>query len=250
MNLSGCTALVTGGGTGIGLALAEALMAEGSQVLICGRREEPLAEAAARLPGLEYQVCDVSVAEDRDALHEWVRRAHPGLDVLINNAGIQRDVNLRRGLEDLEAGENEILINLEAAVYLTARFLPMLLKRDEAAVVNVTSGLAFVPLAAAPVYCATKAGLHSYTQSLRHQLQGTPVKVFELIPPAVDTGLDRGARERRGESHRGIPAVEVAKAALAGIKKDHFEIPVGRAVTLMQGLRSDPEGAFKAMNPD
>jgi uncharacterized oxidoreductase len=248
MNLSGCTALITGGGTGIGLALAEALMKEGSQVLICGRREEPLVQAQERFPGLEYMVCDLADRADREALFEWVRAAHPGMDLLINNAGVQRDINFRKGLEELENGENEVLVNLEAAIYLTAQFMPLLLARDEAAIVNVSSGLAFVPLAAAPVYCATKAGLHSFSQSLRHQLSGTSVKVFELIPPAVDTELGQGARARRGETDRGIPAAEVAAAAVAGIRKDHYEIAVGRANTLMQGARSDPEGAFKGLN--
>jgi uncharacterized oxidoreductase len=248
MNLSGCTALITGGGTGIGLALAQALMKEGSQVLICGRREEPLAQAQERFPGLEYKVCDLADAAGREALFEWVRVKHPGLDLLVNNAGIQRDINFKKGLEDLENGENEILVNLEATIYLTAQFMPLLLARDEAAVVNVSSGLAFVPLSIMPVYCATKAGLHSFSQSLRHQLSGTSVKVFELIPPTVDTELDRGARALRGQTDRGIPASEVAAAALAGIRKDQYEIAVGRAQTLMQGARSDPEGAFKGLN--
>jgi uncharacterized oxidoreductase len=248
MNLSGCTALITGGGTGIGLALAEALQKEGSQVLICGRHEESLAAAAEALPGLEYKVCDVTDPADRDALVEWVRLKHPGMDVLINNAGIQREINFRKGLEELEDGENEILTNFESAIYLTAQFLPQLQSQTEAAVVNVTSGLAFVPIAAMPVYCATKAGLHSFSQSLRHQLATTSVKVFELIPPTVDTALDKGAREARGQADRGIPAKEVAAAAVAGIQKDHYEIAVGRAQTLMQGARSDPEGMFKGMN--
>ncbi|HTB22133.1 MAG TPA: SDR family NAD(P)-dependent oxidoreductase, partial [bacterium] len=152
MNLSGCTALITGGGTGIGLSLAQALMKEGSQVLICGRREEPLAQAQERFPGLEYKVCDLADAADREALFEWVRVKHPGLDLLVNNAGIQRDINFKKGIEELENGENEILINLEATIYLTAQFMPLLLARDEAAVVNVTSGLAFVPLSVMPVY--------------------------------------------------------------------------------------------------
>jgi uncharacterized oxidoreductase len=223
-------------------------MKEGSQVLICGRREEPLVQAQERFPGLEYKVCDLADAADREALYEWVRLKHPGMDLLINNAGIQRDVNFRKGLEDLEGGENEILVNLEAAIYLTAQFMPQLLAREEAAVVNVTSGLAFVPMAVMPVYCATKAGLHSFSQTLRHQLAGTSVKVFELIPPIVDTELDRGARDLRGQTDRGIPAAEVAAAAVAGIRKDHYEIAVGRAQTLMQGARSDPEGAFKGLN--
>ena len=161
---------------------------------------------------------------------------------------MQRDINLKKGLAELEAGENEVLINLEATIYLTARLLPLLMGQEESAIVNVTSGLAFVPLAAAPVYCATKAGLRSFTQSLRHQLKDTPVKVFELIPPAVDTDLDHGARGRRGETDRGIPATEVAAAAMAGLRKDHFEIAVGRAATLMHGSRADPEGAFKGLN--
>lgn len=250
MNLSGSTALITGGGTGIGLALAAAMDKEGSQVLICGRREEPLAKAKELLPGLEYKVCDVTDPADREALFEWVRLRHPGLDVLVNNAGVQRDINFRKGLEELEDGENEILGNLEAAIYLSAQFIPHLMSQTEAAIVNVGSGLAFVPLAAMPVYCATKAGLHSFSQSLRHQLKGTPVKVFELIPPTVDTELDKGARARRGQTDRGIQASEVAAAAVAGIRKDQFEILVGRAQTLMQGSRSDPEGAFKGLNRD
>jgi len=248
MNLSGCTVLVTGGGTGIGLALATALVKEGSQVLICGRNEDSLIAAQEQLPGLEYKVCDLTVPEDREALLEWVRVSHPGLDVLVNNAGIQREVNFRKGMEDLDDGDNEILTNLEATVYLTALFMPQLMAQSEAAVVNVSSGLAFIPIAAMPVYCATKAALHSFSQSLRHQLASTPVKVFELIPPTVDTNLDKGARERRGQADRGISPAEVAAAALAGIQKDHYEIAVGRAQTLMQGARSDPEGMFKGMN--
>jgi uncharacterized oxidoreductase len=248
MNLSGTTALITGGGTGIGLALAEALIKEGGQVLICGRTEETLARAQEQLPGLEYKVCDVSDEGDREALFEWVKLRHPGMDLLINNAGIQNEINFRKGLEDLEAGDNEILSNLESAIYLTARFIPHLLGQTEAAVVNVTSGLAFVPLALMPVYCATKAGLHSFSQSLRHQLASTPIKVFELIPPTVDTGLDKGARGRRGQTDRGIAPKEVAAAAVAGMRKDLWEIPVGRAQGLMQGARSDPDGAFKGLN--
>jgi uncharacterized oxidoreductase len=247
MNLSGCTALITGGGSGIGLALAEALQKEGSQVLICGRREDVLASAEERLPGIETRVCDITDASEREALFEWVRERHPGLDVLINNAGVQREINFRKGLEELEDGDNEILTNLEGTIWLTAQFLPLLLEKDEAAVVNVTSGLAFVPMAATPVYCATKAGLHSFSQSLRHQLAGTSVKVFELIPPAVDTDLDARFKGQRG-GDRGISPKEVATAALAGISKDHFEIGIGRALGLMQAARSDPEGAFKGLN--
>lgn len=248
MNLSGTTALITGGGTGIGLALAEALVKEGGQVLICGRSEEPLQKAQEQLPGLEYKVCDITDEAEREALFEWVKLRHPGMDLLINNAGVQQEINFKKGMQDLEAGDNEILSNLEAAIYLTARFIPHLLTQTEAAVVNVTSGLAFVPLAIMPVYCATKAGLHSFSQSLRHQLSATSIKVFELIPPTVDTGLDKGARAARGQTDRGITPKEVAAAAVAGMRKDLFEIAVGRAQGLMQGARSDPDGAFKGLN--
>ena len=157
-------------------------------------------------------------------------------------------VNFKTGFSNRSAGEDEIDINLKAPISLSELFIPRLMQKKEAAIVNISSGLGFVPIAFMPIYCATKAALHSYTMSLRHQLKDTPVKVFEVIPSTVDTELDKGMREKRGQTDRGIPPAEVAKAALAGMQEDKYEIPVGMAERLMMGSRNNPEEIFKNMN--
>ena len=158
MELRGRTVLVTGGASGIGLALAARLLVAGSRVIVCGRRESALRAAAAAHPGLVTRACDLAREEERVALAEWVVREHPALDVLVNNAGIQRRFRLDEP-EPWRETREELAINLDAPVHLTLVLLPHLRTRPCAAVVNVTSGLAFVPLAIAPVYCATKAAL-------------------------------------------------------------------------------------------
>jgi len=179
---------VTGGASGIGLALARRFLDAGNTVIICGRREAKLQEARTRHPGFHTRVCDVASAADRVALHEWATREFPGLNVLVNNAGIQRKVDLAHQ-EPWEETRQEVLINFEAPIHFSRLFIPHLTKQPSAAIVNVTSGLAFAPLAATPVYSATKAGVHSFTLSLRRQLAATSVEVIEIIPPAVDTDL-------------------------------------------------------------
>ena len=167
--------------------------------------------------------------------------------MLVNNAGIQRAVDFTKGTDDLLSGEDEVETNLSAPIHLCALFIPYLIKQPEAVIVNVSSGLGFVPLAMMPIYCATKAALHSFSLSLRHQLRKSSVKVVELIPPTVDTELDHG---RRGGSYRGIPASEVAEAALAGLARDEFEIAVGQALGLSSANRPDAGQMFQRMNGD
>ncbi|MEJ2287219.1 MAG: SDR family NAD(P)-dependent oxidoreductase, partial [Deinococcales bacterium] len=181
MDLSDNTVLITGGATGIGLHMAEAFVREGSRVLICGRREEKLARARQVLPDVEALRCDVADAGDRERLAVWA--VPSGVNVLVNYAGMQRMVDFTHGPGALEAGDNEVRCNLEGPVYLTARLVPHLRSVKSPAVVNVSSGHGFVPMAMMPVYCATKAALHSFTVSLRRQLSGVGVRVFELIPP-------------------------------------------------------------------
>jgi len=246
MDLSNNTVLVTGGATGIGWCIARRLLEAGNKVLVCGRRQERLDAALERLPGLQARRCDVGTAEGREALGEWAR--DEGVNVLVNNAGMQRMVDLTKGVRALEAGDNEVRINFEGPVYLTVRLLPDLIARGTGAVVNVTSGLGFVPMAAMPVYCATKAGLHLFSVSLRRQLRGTGVKVFELIPPMVDTELDRGARAERGQAERGIPPEEVAQAFMEGLERDRFEIAVAGAAHLVAASRASFDEIFEAMN--
>ncbi len=246
MKTSGNTVLITGGATGIGFSLAQALSQAGNEVLVCGRREAKLREAQSRLPTLQVNVCDVSTEEGRESLAAWA--VSRGANVLVNNAGMQRMVDFTKGLAPLAAGDNEVRCNLEGPIYLTARLVPHLMAQKEAAIFNVSSGLGFVPIAAMPIYCATKAAMHSFSVSLRHQLSSTTVRVFEVIPPTVNTELDRGSRATRGMQDRGIPPEEVAKAVLKAMAEDQPEIPVGMAAGLVNGSRTDFQQIFDRMN--
>lgn len=248
MRTTGNTILITGGGTGIGLALAEALTQAGNDVLICGRRTEKLDEAKRRVPEIHVLPCDVADSGGRQALFDWATRYFPSINVLVNNAGIQRQIDLRTGARDLLSGEDEIETNFRAPVHLAALFIPHLMKQESAAIVNVSSGLGFAPLAFMPLYCATKAAMHSFSLSLRHQLRGTPIRVFEIIPPTVDTELDRGARARRGQEDRGIKPGEVAAATLKALEADEYEAAMGRAQWLIAEGRKEPDVLFQRMN--
>ncbi len=126
--------------------------------------------------------------------------------------------------------------------------IPHLLDEKEAAIINVSSGLGFVPLAIMPLYCATKAAIHSFTLSLRHQLKDTPIKVFEVIPPIVDTELDRGARAKRCQADRGIPVTQAASEIMKGLQEDLYEIPIAGATNLIQGSKQNFDQVFNGMN--
>ncbi len=246
MDLSHNTILITGGATGIGLEFARNFVNRGNRVLICGRRKEKLLEAQAQCPGVEYFVADISDSESRKRLVEWA--TGNGVNILINNAGMQREIDLRKGLEQLEAGDNEIRINFEGTVYLTAALVPWLMQQKNPAIVNVSSALGFIPIAIVPIYCATKAATHSFTISLRHQLRNSGVTVFEVIPPTVDTELDRGARAVRGQTERGISAATVAEETMKGLGEDRFEIPVGMAANLVNASAEAARAIFERMN--
>lgn len=242
MELASTTALITGGASGIGLALAERFMQAGAQVVVCGRREAALREAREKHPGLVVRACDLADASQRSALAAWAAREHPRLSLLVNNAGIQRRVRLAQA-DDWEGTREEIAINLEAPIHLSSLFLPQLLGRERAAIVNVTSGLAFAPLAGVPVYCATKAALHSFTLSLRHQLANTPVEVIEILPPAVDTDLGGP-----GLHTFGMALDEFADAVMPRLLRGETEIAVGFAEQASRASRSELDEIFKRMN--
>lgn len=189
MKMTGNTILITGGGSGIGRAMAEEFHKMGNQVIVAGRRKAKLDEVAAANPGMHVAALDV---QNAGALQEFVAtitREHPGLNVLINNAGIMKVEDLKDPAADFSSVEAIVDTNLIAPLRLTAALLPLLMQQPQATVMTVSSGLAFVPLAMTPTYCATKAAIHSWTQSLRYQLQGTAVQVMELIPPYVQTEL-------------------------------------------------------------
>jgi len=249
LKINGNTILITGGATGIGFALAEVFLKEGNEVVICGRRKNRLQEAKEKLPAVHIRRCDIADPAERTALLKWTVDNFKNLNVLVNNAGIQRQIDFTNGVDEYQGEEKEIVINLLAPVHLSALFIPHLLRRQDAAIVNISSGLGFVPLAIMPVYCATKAALHSFSCSLRHQLRNTTVKVFEIIPPTVDTELDQGARAKRGQADRGIKPEEVAEATILGLHKDDYELAIGRADFLRMKSRNDPEGIFRTLNP-
>src|SRR5271169_3223877 len=195
MQMSGNTILITGGGSGIGRGLAEAFHAEGNQVVIAGRRKELLEQVVAANPGMKAAILDIGDADSIRSFAEQMKKDYPALNVVIQNAGIMKSESLKNGgVADAEA---TIATNLLGPIRLTAALLPLLLKQPKAAIMTVTSGLAFVPLAMTPTYCATKAAIHSYTQSLRYQLRGTKTEVLELIPPYVATDLMNGASDPR-----------------------------------------------------
>ncbi len=246
MDVKDNTILITGGATGIGFALAEALSKIGNNVIICGRREDRLKEAQQKLPDIHIKKCDISKPDDQRMLYEWVKLEFRDLNMLINNAGIQRKIDFRKGIEDLMTSEDEINTNLKAQIYLSAYFIPILSTQKESAIVNVSSGLGFAPLAVFPVYCATKAAMHSFSMSLRHQLRETPIKVFEVIPPTVyDTELKGHMLEKTEWSSS---SVEVAEAVVKGLENNEYEIAIGASQNMRKGSREELDGAFRRMN--
>lgn len=243
MNLSGNTVLVTGGASGIGLAIARRFAAAGSTVIICGRRKDKLHEAQQANPSLNVAVADLSRDDQRMALFDWIVDAFPSLNVLVNNAGIQRPVSLL-DVEPWSATREEIAINLEAPIHLSRLFVPHLAKQERPAIVNVTSGLSFAPLARVPVYCATKAAFHSFTLSLRHQLRDTAIEVIEIVPPAVDTDLGGP-----GLHTFGVNVDEFADAVMARVAAGETEVAYGFAEQARRASRDELDEMFARMNP-
>ena len=189
MNTTGNTILITGGNSGIGYGLAKAFHEAGNTVIIAGRRAGPLQEVADAHPGMTWHVVEMGDAASVRAFAETVVRTYPELNVLVNNAGIMRMENLAGDTVGLDDAEEEVAVNLLGPIRLSAALLPHMRGRPGATLINVSSGLAFVPFSMVPTYCATKAAIHSYTQSQRRQLAGAGVQVIELAPPAVATNL-------------------------------------------------------------
>jgi len=189
MRLTDNTILITGGTSGIGRALAEAFHARGNHVIIAGRRQHLLDAITAARPGMRSVQLDVEDTSTLDAFANQIREQFPGLNVLINNAGISKPEDLTLDTIDVAVPRSIIQTNILGVLYLTARLLPTLKQRPNATLITTTSGLAFVPRANFPSYCASKAFLHSWLQSLRFQLRGTSVEILELAPPYVQTEL-------------------------------------------------------------
>ncbi|MDB5263218.1 MAG: family NAD(P)-dependent oxidoreductase [Adhaeribacter sp.] len=244
MNLAHNTVLITGGASGIGWAIAERFLKAGSEVIICGRRPEKLEEVKQQYPQVHTRVCDVGQEADRLDLLRWAIENFPQINVLVNNAGIQRRVSLVVATEDWREHQSEMAINLEAPIHLALLFIPHFKHKPSAFIINVTSGLAFVPMARAAVYSATKAALHSFTLSLRYQLNATSIKVIEIAPPAVNTDLGGP-----GLHTFGTPLFEFADAIMQRLAAGEEEIGYGTSEYSRNASRQELNTVFKTINP-
>jgi uncharacterized oxidoreductase len=244
MKITGNTILITGGGSGIGRGLAEAFHALGSKVIITGRRERVLRETVAANPGMDYRIFDQDHPPAARELAADLRRQFPALNVLVNNAGIQRVEDLTSG--EIAHAEATINTNLLGPVRLTAALIQQLMSQPHGAIINVSSALAMVPAAMIPTYCATKAAMHSYTQSLRYQLRNTSLQVIEIIPPWVQTELQGD----RGLNPKAMPLNEYIAETMAILKDspDATEIVSERAKAMRFAERGDYDAFFGRFN--
>jgi uncharacterized oxidoreductase len=240
MKLSNNKILITGGATGIGLALAERFVQENNTVIICGRRESALREAAAKLPTLVTKTCDLSLADEREKLFNWVEKEHSDLNVLVNNAGIQQWMSVTDD-NFYQRAKEEITINIEAPLHLISLFQNL---NSLNTIMNVTSGLSFSPLSKVPVYCATKAFLHSFTLSLRHLLKAKSIEVIELIPPALNTDLGG-----KGIHDSAPPVSGFIESAFEQLKQEKPEITFGFSEAMIKAGPEELQKAFLRMNP-
>lgn len=189
MNLQNSTVLITGGTSGLGLEFVKQLTATGARIIVTGRNLSALNQAKTLYPQIATFQSDVSNPDDIEQLYAMVTQQFPKLNLIINNAGLMRLIDLQDASPEMEDVTSEISTNLTGTIQMVHKFLPLLAKQKEAGIVNVSSAIAYMPYSVAPIYSASKAGVHAYTQALRLQLQDTNIRVFEMIPPGVNTNL-------------------------------------------------------------
>jgi uncharacterized oxidoreductase len=250
MKMSDNTILITGGTAGIGLEFATQLLKLGNTVIVTGRDQEKLEDTKRKLPNIHVFQSDATDLAAIGRLYEDVTREFPDLNMLINNAGIMRIANLNTNEVVMEDLTNEIETNLIAPIRMVKQFIPHLLTKKTSAIVNVTSGLAFMPLPTTPIYCAAKAGLHSFTLSLRLQLRYTNIKVFELAPPAINTSLVKGVLTMNTNSSLLMESDILVKKALKGFENNQLEIRPGLSTLLKWISRIAPIHGPKVFRKD
>jgi uncharacterized oxidoreductase len=240
MKLANNKILITGGATGIGLGLAERFIRENNTVIICGRREAALKEVAEKLPSVITKVCDLSIEAERIELYNWVTKDHSDLNVLVNNAGIQNWMSVSDG-DFYQKANDEIITNVLAPIHLSSLFANL---RSLNTIINVTSGLAFVPFSKVAIYSATKAFMRSFTLSLRHLLKSKNIEVIEMIPPALNTDLGgKGI-------HDGHPAVsDFVESIFEQLKKGKTELTFGTSEARANANNEVINEYFNKMNP-
>lgn len=240
MKLSGNKIFITGGGSGIGLGLTERFIQEGNTVIICGRREDTLKAVTERYPSVITKVCDLSLDAERMSLFQWVKSFHGDLNVLVNNAGIQQWMGID-GPNFFPMARHEIITNIEAPLHLTSLFLTL---QSLNTIINVTSGLSFVPFAKVPVYSATKAFFHSFTHSTRYLLKPRGIEVIELIPPALNTDLGG-----KGLHDHAPPVSDFIESVFEQLKEGKTEVTFGFSAERAKVGREELETVFNRLNP-
>lgn len=244
MKTTNNTVLITGGSAGIGFAIAKLFSEKNNHVIITGRNEERLKQAAAQLKNVTTIQSDISSEAEISSLVQRLKKDFPKLNLVINNAGNAYAYQLSAEASAYNKAKEEIMTNYLSVIQLNEQLLPLLAQQEEAAIVTVSSIAAFAPNQYIPTYSASKAALHSYTQILRYTLaQSTAIKVFELMPPLVNTDF---SKEIGGE--HGIPPAEVATDLLNSLEQDQYEIHVGGTAALFQLYKSSPDDALLSMN--
>ena len=240
MNVANNKILITGGATGIGLGLTERFIQENNTVIICGRRGEALNDVKTKFPSVITRVCDLANEADRIDLYTWIAENHDDLNVLVNNAGIQNWMSMSDD-DFYQRALAEITINVLAPVHLTSLFTKL---ESLNTIINVTSGLAFIPLAKIPVYCATKAFMRSYTLSSRYNLKESGIEIIEMIPPALNTELG-------GQGlHDTQPAVsDFVDSVFAQMKAGKTELTFGTSEGRVSANNETIADYFRKLNP-
>jgi uncharacterized oxidoreductase len=247
MELKNSTILITGGTSGIGLEFLKQLSALGANLIITGRDEQKLMETKERFPNVTVFKSDVSNTQDVEELYAKIIHQFPSLNIIINNAGIMRRLSLEDSNIDLNSITAEIETNLSGIIKMNHLFLHHLKTKKEAAIINISSGLAFVPFLASPIYSVAKAGLHAYTQLLRLQLKNTSVKVFEIAPPSTKTPIQKEFKDMV-KDNQNMSVEEMVKQSIKGIQKNNFEIKPGLAKILKMLSRIAPSFALRMVN--
>lgn len=240
MNLSKNKILITGGATGIGFALAQRFIQNDNSVIICGRRESALQEASAKLPSIITKSCNLAEADERVRLFKWIAKDHSDVNVLINNAGIQQWMSVTDS-NFFQRAKEELAINIEAPLHLISLFLNL---SSLNTIINVGSGLAFSPIAKVPVYCASKAFIHSFTLSLEFLLRSKNIEVIELIPPALNTDLGG-----KGIHDAAPPVTEFIETTFEQLKQGKSAITYQFSEAMIKAGPEELQKAFNRMNP-
>ena len=239
MNISNNTILITGGASGIGLGLTERFLKENNTVIICGRRAKLLQEISDKYPQVITRVCDLTDEGDRADLYNWVAENYSNVNVLINNAGIQQWMDITDA-DFFSKAKQEIVTNIEAPLHLTSLFVKLPALKT---VINVTSGLSFVPLTKVPVYSATKAFFHSFTLSLRQLLAAKNIEVIEMVPPALNTDLGG-----KGLHDAAPPVSAFIDSIFYQLKENKEQLTFGFSAAMVSATPEELDNTFKKMN--